>query len=299
MILSFFARLFTVVTALFALLIAACMVLGGQLSNDEVAFDSTRNGNADVYLLDVQRNLSIPLTRSPNDDYGAAWSPDGAYLAYLSENDTERAVYVMSANGRASQRLTSISLTAPNPTLAWSPDGTTLALTTNDNGGNTQSVFLIGADGANLRRVSGDPGSAFAPTWSQGSEIAFSWSPVANTEVYVMDINQPESVRRITNSPLTDTSPSWSPDGREIAFISDRNGPSDIYLMNPDGTNLRPITQDRSIEASPSWSSDSRHLIFVSNRSGSRNIYMIARDGSAITQLTFSSVDDLRPAWRP
>lgn len=284
-----------------AALVGAFMLVGRQLPSDQIAFDSTRSGSSDVYLLDVQRHLTLPLTRSPNSEFSAAWSPNGEYLAYVYNSPDDFAVYVMRANGRDRTRLTGITPTAVGASsmLAWSPDGSTIALTTLDDTTNVQAVFLINLDGSNLRRVSTTNGSAFSPTWSRNNQLAFASSPTANTEIYVVNVEQPDVIRRITNDPLTDTGPAWSPDGLEIAFSSDRVGNSEIFLMNPDGTDLRPITQNRARDIMPAWSPDSQWIVFVSNRSGSQNLFMMRRDGSEVRQLTFDRTNVSGPAWRP
>jgi TolB protein len=273
------------------------VLLGSRLPADEIAFDSQRGSSFDIYLLDAARNITVRLTRSDADEYSPAWSPDGDYLAYVYQSDDDRAVYVMQSNGRSTRRLTGVTLLTMNPSLAWSPDGATLALATVDE--NIQSIFLIDSDGANLHRLSGVQGNAFTPTWSKDNQIAFSWSPVSNTEIWVMDVGEPESAHRITEHPLTDTSPAWSPDGYEIAFTSDRDGSTDIYLMNADGSDLRPLTYFPSLETMPTWSPNSERIAFVSNQTGNRDLFMMQSDGTGIQQLTFDGADDARPAWRP
>jgi TolB protein len=297
-------RIFLRLTPFLALvslgLVSLFVLLGSFLPTDEIAFDSARGGDADIYLLDTLHQITVPLTHSDADEYSPAWSPDGNYLAYISDSASDRQVFITSASGRDVHRLTSVPQSVTDPALAWSPDGQTLALITVAGESTTQGVFLIGADGGNLRRVSGNNGLAFAPTWSQDDEIAFSWSPVANTEIYVMNIEQPDSVHRITQHPLTDTAPAWSPDGQAIAFTSDRDGKgSDIYLMRPDGSDLHAITHHEAADTMPTWSPDSQRIAFVSNRAGSFDLFMMRLDGSGITQLTFNDADDSHPAWRP
>lgn len=283
---------------LYASLTIIFVLLGGQIPTDEIAFDTQRENDFDIYLLDTQRNITARLTRSDANEHSPAWSPDGEYLAYVYESVNERAIYIMQANGRSPRRLTEVTQLTMNPSLAWSPDGMTLALAAVDDS-NTQGIFLIGVDGSNLRRLSATTGNAFTPTWSTDEQIAFSFSPVSNAEIYVMNIAQPESFQHITQEMYTDTSPAWSPDGSKIAFMSDRDGGSDIYLMNPDGTELEAVAHEPSRETMPAWSPDSEWIAFVSNRSGNSDLFIIRRDGTDLQQLTFDSADEFRPAWRP
>ena len=72
--------------------------------------------------------------------------------------------------------------------------------------------------------------------------------------------------------------PAWSPDGKRIAFTSNRDGNYEIYVMNADGTGLRNVTQHPGQDNYAAWSPDGKHLAFLSNRSGSYDIYIMKID---------------------
>ena len=77
--------------------------------------------------------------------------------------------------------------------------------------------------------------------------------------------------QRLTENRKSDSSPSWSPDGKWIAFISDRKGDNvnyEIYVMDADGNNQRRLTNNRVHDKSPSWSSDGKRIVFSSDRMG-------------------------------
>ena len=93
--------------------------------------------------------------------------------------------------------------------------------------------------------------------------------------------------------------PAWSPDGRKLAFVSRRDGNSEIYVMNADGSEQGNLTQHPASDSHPSWSPDGRKLAFVSRRDGNSEIYVMNADGSGLRNVTRAPSDDLDPAWSP
>jgi TolB protein len=104
--------------------------------------------------------------------------------------------------------------------------------------------------------------------------------------------------RRLTRSRANDIAPAGSPDGRRIAFASDRGGTFQIYVMNTDGSGQRRLTR-KPTNAFPTWSPDGRRIAFVSSRDGNLELYVMNADGSGQRRLTRSLSDDLFPGWLP
>ena len=140
------------------------------------------------------------------------------------------------------------------------------------------------------------------PTPATG-RIAFVSTREGDVDIHVMNADG-TGVTRLTGDEAFDWNPSWSPDGRRIAFNSfsgrGTNANRDIYLMNADGSNIARLTFDSAPDIDPSWSPDGRRIAFTSHRDGNTEIYIINADGTgSATNLTNNSATDGHPAWSP
>ena len=104
-------------------------------------------------------------------------------------------------------------------------------------------------------------------------------------------------IRNLTNHSADDYSPSWSADGRSIAFEFERDGNAEIYVMDADGGNLRNLTNHSADDYFPSWSADGRSIAFTSKRDGNAEIYVMDADGGNLRNLTNHSANDWYPSW--
>ena len=104
---------------------------------------------------------------------------------------------------------------------------------------------------------------------------------------------------RGTPSPPEVPTAVWSPDGRMIAFSSWRDGRSEVYVMNADGSGQRNLSRHPARDGSPAWSPDGRRIAFVSLRDGQSEVYVMNVDGSGQRRLTRSPAVDWAPAWSP
>ena len=93
--------------------------------------------------------------------------------------------------------------------------------------------------------------------------------------------------------------PSWSPDGRKIVFVNDRDGNFDMYVMNADGSGQRNLTRHPSHDSDPEWSPDGKKIAFTTKREGNFEIYVMNADGSGQHNLTRNPAVDRYPVWSP
>jgi len=85
----------------------------------------------------------------------------------------------------------------------------------------------------------------------------------------------------------------------KIAFVSNRDGNAEIYVMDPDGSDITRLTHDPGYDGAPTWSPDGKRIAFASSRTGNADIYIMNADGSNVVQLTTDAADDGGPSWSP
>jgi hypothetical protein len=248
------------------------------------------------------------VTEDNADDITPVWSPDGQRVAFVSQRDDNREIYIVESDGLSAGGIGVVNLTqhpAEDWTPAWSPDGQQLAFSSNRQG--SWEIFVIDADGTNLRQITSDGAGNLSPVWSpDGEMMAYSSKRDGNWEIYVMSAPDDQGqvaggAQRLTFSDGNDLSPLYSPQGDRIAFESNREGNVEIYVVNADGSNQQNLSNlPYADDHGPVWSPDGRRLVFYSNREGSWDLFVMTATGENVINLSNSpDVDEQAPAWRP
>jgi Tol biopolymer transport system component len=213
------------------------------------------------------------------------------WIAFHADPGGSGDLYLDSPSGADRRRLT--RLFGQIPTASWSPDGSQLALLARPKG--VVDVYLIDADGRNLRQLTRDEGDHFGDiAWSpNGRSLAFTCCGEHDTAVFTIRTDGSERTRIAAEA----GQPTWSPDGSRMVFLSFRDGNPEIYVAGSDGSDPQRLTFSRAEDSDPAWSPDGRRIAFTSTRIGRAQIYVMNADGTMQQRLVADRWSDQRPMW--
>ncbi len=246
----------------------------------------------DIYVIDTDgtgRRDLIPDSVSSFDTF-PSWSPDGSQIIFTGERLSGTALYVMRADGGDIRRVPTDDLVPGNP--AFSPDGRTIAF--NGDG----RLYVMRPDGSRISRLSVNYAGSAA--WSpDGTRIVYEGPGVPGPHGADAWIIRADGTGRGRRLGPDMHEPSWSPDGRTIAFSRRLKGGFDLFVIRPDGSGLVRLTRASfPYPLASTWSPDGTKIAFAGNGDFAGNLYVINADGSNLVKLTSDGLVE-EPAWKP
>ena len=266
-----------------------------------VAFYSARDGNNEIYVMDVDGSMPLRITEHSASDVDPAISPNGRDIVFTSNRTGNNDIFIVDVTGRNSVNLTNHS--ANDGWARWSPNGRQIVFHTNRHG--NFEIYIMNIDGSSPTRVTDYAGIDQFPDWSpDGSEIVFR----RDVDIYAIDVRTGDTRRLTQTAPLLNQMPAWSPNGKQLAFMSARDGYPSVFIMNADGsgqTNLTPKDPGDAdsdwVSRAPSWSTNGHQIYFMSSRPGTAldtEVLRIEADGTGLTRITNSIGVDGSPRAR-
>ena len=220
---------------------------------NSLLFASNRNGPFDIYLMLFSQRTLLQLTNGVGNVVSPDFSPTGEQIVFANRPaEGPASIWMVNRDGSDPHLFYagSDSIVA----VAWSPDGKTIAYAMQVGPPNEFQIFLMDLDGSNQRRLTnGLDGIGGSVDWSpDGSAILIYAGPTGDKDIFRVDVATGEAAQ------LTDggnnAAPSYSPDGRYIAFNSSRNNNQpDLFIMNADGHSQRQLTGDPEPDWQPRW----------------------------------------------
>jgi Tol biopolymer transport system component len=253
---------------------------------------------APTVALAIAVGMALVGTALKSPPQALAFPGSNGAIAFSSDVDGDREIFVINPDGSGSKKLTNNSAADDAP--VWSADGTRIAFTSNRDG--HDEIYVMNADGTNQVNVSNNPATDQSPTWSpNGRRIAFHSDRVGGAfEIWVMNADGSSQVQLTSNPPFVNANAAWSPDGTRILFQSGRDLNAELYTMAPDGSGQTRLTVHTATDIEASWAPDGSRVAFQSLRSGNFDVFVMdAVPGAAATQLTFHGGPDTVPAWSP
>lgn len=286
----------------FSLMTAVNPVRNHRLSPDgrQIAFIWDREELSDVYVMSSSggwpRRVSTQRAAVAYwADERPQWSPDGQWLAFTMEDH----VHVASANGGLPEKISDFTAEASSP--VWMPDSNGLVVSVERD--EKVQIVLTDREGGWPRRLVDAPGDVWNVRPSpDGRFLLFTHRPfddLNRLDIWLVEVETGQ-IRELTNTPkLRSWGGEWSPDGRLIAFISQQSGYNEVWLVQPDGSNLRQLSHAGADVADLDWSPDGGQLACTVNRQGAFDLALLAVDSGELRYLRTGKGYHAWPQWSP
>jgi Tol biopolymer transport system component len=255
-----------------------------------------------LVLFDLATGLRRPLTNPPegsSGDIDGKFSPDGSMIAFRRGGLGD--LYVVSADGES--RVPARRLTGDNPGvrgIAWSRDGRRILFGSME-GGRGWGIWQVNVDGSGLSRVlTGSLNLSFPAASPDGKTLAVEQQDIV-VNLMRVPLEGAEAPHLIAPSSRQDYSPVYSPDGKQILFVSSRSGAIELWIANADGSNPHQITYRNGdgFAITPSWSPDGSQIVYAIRRDGATSIWLMSLNTGMSRQLTFTNNRNINPVFAP
>jgi TolB protein len=212
-------------------------------------FTSYRNDNPDLYEMSLRDGAVRPVSQRPGLNTGGRVSPDGDSVALTLSQDGDSEIYLLDRQGAVQRRLTKTWGIDTSP--AWSPDGNTIAFVSSR--GKNPQIYTMGKDGSSPKQLTFQGTYNQTPIYSpRGTHIAFTGrDESARFDIFVLQLAT-GTVTRITQSQGNNEEPSFSPNGRLLAFTTTRNGKRQLVISTIDGKQ-QTVLPSVGEHHTPSW----------------------------------------------
>jgi dipeptidyl aminopeptidase/acylaminoacyl peptidase len=226
------------------------------------------SSNSDLYMVPLNGGEAIRLTSNEEDDNHPRWSPDNKYLAFFSKRNKKKQVFLLNRSGGEAIQLTEVKQGVSD--FTWSPDSKKLALVISDPDPDEPSDEDKDKDKDKTKKP-------IVITRLQFKFDEYGYLKELYKHIYTFDIAS-KKLKQITSGPYNDTgevwsdasnTPDWSPDGKQILFVSNRtkwpdsNRNTDVFVVSADGGEPKKLTTNEGTDESPQWSPDGKWIVYT------------------------------------
>lgn len=223
-------------------------------SGDKMIYTSFRSSGTVLFMHDMIKGLTRKISDRRGLNIAAAWRPNGEELALTLTISGNPDIYLIDTTGRIIKRLTKNWGIDVSPT--FSPDGEKMAFVSNRSG--SPQIYILDLTNNRVERLTFEGNYNTSPVWSKLDRIAYASSTNGHFDIHTISPDG-GALRGITQDQGNNEDPCWSPDGRYLAFGSNRAGRNyHIFIANANGQNQRQVTFLEGDQLSPTWTEQVR-----------------------------------------
>ncbi|MGO8819363.1 MAG: prolyl oligopeptidase family serine peptidase [Terriglobia bacterium] len=280
---------------------------GHRIAYTVTMYDRPGRPHSQVWMMDLSTAASTRLGGEKEASSNPIWSPDGKWLTYSAVGGDKSGLWVAHADGSGATFLapttgTNSPLPEQGESVTWSPDS-------------KQIAFISSTPGPETAEASGDPmvitRYLYKPSASEGLSH---FNDNRRLHIFTVDVAT-HQVRQLTQGSNDEHSIDWSPDGKEILFVSNHEPNADeffnydIFALKVADSSVRRLTTTESLETAPRWSPDGKRILFSGNRRGltdretnmeDSHVWLMDADGSHRHEVS-GMIDNRQglPRWSP